>query len=119
MYDKWYLKDWDLKLISTLIIGGNLRQYGDGYKLTFGYLKDDPLSNTSFMIFDNGGELNIFGLGFEANNQAFSMPLPVDGPYKFSNEDVVSYRLMQWIKGEEIDITWESVIELDVMEALK
>jgi hypothetical protein len=123
MYDKWYLKDWNLKVISQFFVNGVIREYGDGYKLTFGCIIDplykDELSNRSFMIFDNGGELNIYGLGFVAHGQSASMPLPVDGAFKFSNEDTVAYRIMCWITGDEIDYNRESPIDEDMMEALK
>lgn len=103
--NKWYLSDWDLNLIDDMMCDllAGLTKFGDAYMLRTGYTN----GNKNYIIWDNGGELNIFGVGFCCPNQLSSMPLPVTGSDEQTNEVVVAYRLRAWILGEEIDYTWK------------
>ena len=106
MFKKWYLKDWNLNAISMLLNATVTDNGKCGYWIQF----STNFENKTFIAFDNGGELNIFGLGFSFEN---SMPLPLD-----KNEDVVADWLMSWIKDEPINYNYKSLLDSEDIKAV-
>jgi len=110
MHDKWYLKDWNLTLLNQCL--NDIDAKVTAYYTTRGMITHYIMwtgyknGNKSYIMFDNGGELNIFGIGFEFENQKHSMPLPVNGTPKMTGVLAVSHRLVKWIADEEIDYNY-------------
>jgi len=98
MHDKWYLKDWNLTLLNQCL--NDIDAKVTAYYTTRGMITHYIMwtgyknGNKSYIMFDNGGELNIFGIGFEFENQKHSMPLPVNGTPKMTGVLAVSHRLV-------------------------
>jgi hypothetical protein len=113
---KWYLKDWDLQLISACLKGNTAKlekctAFGYQYSLDFGF--DNQYRR--FLIADNGGELNIVELD-NKNDRCFnSLPLPLRG-----NEEDVAYRLSVFcLTDDKIDYDKKSTTTKEDLELLK
>lgn len=111
---RWHLREWDLKVVA-LLLHAKIEDHGrQGYWIKFGVER----GNKTFLAFDNGGELNIFGLGFEAKNQNHSMPLPAGAKFCQCNEDVIARKIDDWLFGEPRPY-YESLLDEEDIEALK
>ena len=95
----WHLSDWKLERLTLFKHITILRKTELGYYLQL----DFAMGYRRFLIHDNGGEINIEEIGASNPHFSQSLPLPIHGRPDQTNEAVLHYRLIRFIKNEPID----------------
>ena len=101
---KWNISDWNTERLLFFKHVRSFDKVSAGGK-DLGYLLrlDHEMGYREFMLYDNGGEVNFREIGKDNPHFFDSMPLPVNGSWAQTNESILYYRIMQWIKNEPID----------------
>jgi len=103
---KWHLRDWNLDRFRLFQGIRDLREIKElgGYYLRL----DFSMQYREFLIYDNGGEVNIREIGAHNEHFGVSLELPVHGTRAQTGEAAVYHRLMCFIKQEPIDWQYAS-----------
>lgn len=99
--EKWHLRDWNLNRFRLF---EGIRDLREIKEIGAYYLRlDFFMQYREFLIYDNGGEVNISEIGAYNEHFGVSLELPIHGTRAQTNEAVVCYRLMRFIRHEPID----------------
>ena len=102
---KWHLRDWKLERLKLF---QGIREIREVKELSGYYLRlDFSMQYRDFLIYDNGGEVNIREIGQYNEHFGRSLELPIHGTREQTGEGALYYRLMRFIKNEPIDWQYE------------